>query len=76
MRVGSRHTVLDHQTMTGKPVEAKFGYSARLSTPQKMLRAKEKNYRVDHLLPVDIGKLLSLPFTSFGAGLEEDRWRR
>lgn len=76
VRIGNRHTVLDHRTLSGKPVEAKFGYAARLSTPQKMLRAKEKDYRVDHFLPEDIGKLLTLPFTSFGAGLEEDRWRR
>ncbi len=76
VRVGNRYTVLDHRTLSGKPVEAKFGYAARLSTPQKMLRAKEEDYRVDHFLPEDIGKLLSLPFTSFGAGLEEERWRR
>ena len=75
VRVGNRHTILDHKTMSGKPVEAKFGYAARLTTPQKMLRAEDKHYRVDHFLPEDIGKLLSLPFTSFGAGLEEDRWR-
>ena len=76
VEVGNRYTILDHKTLSGRPVEAKFGYAARLSTPQKMLRAKEKHYRVDHFLPEDIGKLLSLPFTSFGAGLEEDRWRR
>lgn len=76
VRLGSRRTVLDHKTLTGGPVEAKFGYGARLSTPQKMLRAKEADYRVDHFLPEDLGKLLSLPFTSFESGFEQDRWRR
>ena len=76
VRVGDRYTVLDHQTMTGRPVEAKFGAGARLSTPQKMLRAKNLRYRVDHFLPEDIGKLLSLPFTSFDSGFDQDRWRR
>ena len=41
--------------------------------PQKMLRAEDKRYRVDHFLPEDIGKLLSLPFTSFDSGFEQDR---
>ena len=42
VEVGNRYTILDHKTRSGRPVEAKFGYAARLSTPQKMLRAKEK----------------------------------
>ncbi|CAN5870808.1 hypothetical protein BH11PSE1_BH11PSE1_24050 [soil metagenome] len=71
--VGNRRTVLDHKTLTGSPVEAKFGYAARLSTPQRMLRADNSKYRVDHFLPKDIGKLLSLPFTSFDSGLEQGR---
>lgn len=75
VQVGSRHTVLDHKTLTDRPVEAKFGYSATLSTPQKMLRAEDSRYRVDHFLPEDIGKLLSLPFTSFDSGFEQDRLR-
>lgn len=76
VRVGNRHTVLDHRTLTGRPVEAKFGYSATLSTPQKMLRAQDSRYRVDHFLPEDIGKLLTLPFTSFSSGFEAERRRR
>lgn len=76
VEVGRRRTVLDHKTLTDRPVEAKFGYSAKLSTPQKMLRAENFRYRVDHFLPEDLGKLLSLPFTSLDSGSDLDHWRR
>lgn len=69
-RIGKHRTVFDHKTMTGRRVEAKFGPSASLSAGQRAARAKYSDYRIDHFLPDDIGKLLALPITTFGSGFE------
>ena len=69
------YTRVDHLTKTGRPVEAKFGFGAQLSPAQILAREELPNYRIDHFLPEDIGKLLALPLTSFSSGFEMGRRR-
>lgn len=70
------YTRADHLTKTGRPVEAKFGFEADLSPAQILARKELPEYRIDHFLPEDIGKLLALPLTSFSSGFGIGRRRR
>ena len=54
-------------------MEAKFGFEADLSRAQTLAWKELPYYRIDHFLPEDIGKLLTLPFTSFSSGFESER---
>lgn len=64
------HTIPDHMTGLGDPVEAKFGNYARLSLRQRQAYDQPlANYRVDHFLPRDIGALFGVPAYSVGLGL-------
>jgi len=74
-KVTKSYTRVDHRTKTGRPVEAKFGFEADLSPAQILAWKELPNYRIDHFLPEDIGKLLALPLTSFSSGFEVGRRR-
>lgn len=60
-------TRVDHVTKSGRPVEAKFGYSATLSPRQKQAVTELDGYRIDHFLPRDMGKLVALPGTAIAS---------
>jgi len=61
VKVGRRSSITDHRTRDDWIVEAKFGPWARLSGPQKLLRAAHPQYRVDHFLPKDVGSMAEVP---------------
>lgn len=61
VKVGTKKSVTDHRTMDDWIVEAKLGPWARLSGPQKLLRAAHPHYRVDHFLPKDVGSMVEVP---------------
>lgn len=75
VKLSKSYTRVDHLTKTGKPVEAKFGFEADLSPAQTLAWKELPNYRIDHFLPEDIGKLLALPLTGFSSGFEMGRRR-
>lgn len=73
VKLTKSYTRADHLTKTGRPVEAKFGFEAQLSPAQTLAWEELPNYRIDHFLPEDIGKLVALPLTSFSSGFEMGR---
>ncbi|WP_340646996.1 hypothetical protein [Phenylobacterium sp.] len=75
VKLTKSHTRVDHITKTGRPVEAKFGFKAQLSPAQILAREELPNYRIDHFLAEDIGKLLALPLTGFSSGFQMGRRR-
>lgn len=53
---GGKVAIPDHQTQSGRYVEAKFGPSARLSDNQtKAFSLDPDGFRLDHFLPQDVG---------------------
>ncbi|MFM8938447.1 MAG: hypothetical protein ACKOEY_00165 [Phenylobacterium sp.] len=53
---GGKVAIPDHQTQSGRYVEAKFGPSARLSDNQtKAFSLDLDGFRLDHFLPQDVG---------------------
>ena len=64
-----KFTLPDNRTTSGQNVEAKFGLQARLSPNQRLAHLQPGlNYRVDHVLPRDVGAILGLPSAQFSDG--------
>jgi hypothetical protein len=62
-----RVTVPDHLTSKGRMTEQKFGPYARLSKNQRAAYGQfGKLYRVDHILPRDVGAAAGFPFGLLG----------
>ena len=69
LRSGKR-TFPDQRTSSGQLVESKFGLRARLSPNQLEAHYQpDLNYRVDHILPRDIGAALGMPSAQISDGL-------
>lgn len=67
-------SVADHVTKLGEVVEAKFGLHAKLSKAQKdAARVLQQNYRIDHWLPRDFGKITGSAFGMFAPPHREER---
>lgn len=66
---GGGYTWADHVTPNGKAVEAKFGRHADLSYRQKQARRElpHGEYRIDHWLPSDVGRMGSVAFGAVGS---------
>lgn len=69
---GGGFTVPDHDTLFGQHVEAKAGPSVRLSNPQNRANDQDGlNFRVDHVLPEDLGSLLGFLGSQIGYRLPD-----
>lgn len=66
----------DQRTASGQLVESKFGPYARLSKRQKQAyRQPSLDFRVDHLLPGDIGFLHGYLTGQAGYHMQDDNMR-
>ncbi len=64
---GGGYTLPDQRTLRGKLIESKFGGSADLTPRQKQAyRELGDQYRVDHILPEDVGSLFAYPAVQSG----------
>ena len=60
-KVSGGHTVLDHAERGANRVEAKFGNSTKLRPRQREAYNEFSDYRVDHLMPKDLGAAAEVP---------------